>query len=128
MNPAAEAVLKVDTRFETQPCNIPGWFHYSSRWVRATREVYCLKDPLTHRARRGAGGIVPCDNWPRIYAVIASRIGGKPGALLDIPSIFSDMENMMDVCATCRANLDHWAGRARLEAVDVKPLSFYAGL
>jgi hypothetical protein len=88
-------------------------------------EIFQLKKPLHHNGKRGAGSVVPCDHWPGVYAWIASRIGGQAGALLDIALAFSDMDDMVSECATCRANLEHWGSQARCVCLELRPLSFY---
>jgi len=103
-------------------------FHYSNSYMQAMKNIYSAKQPLQHRGKRGGGSLVSCDKWPSVYALIASRIGGEPGALLDITAIFSDKDDLDDLvseCGTCRANVEHWASRSEHECSRLRPLSFY---
>jgi hypothetical protein len=58
--------------------------------------------------------------------VIAECLGGQPGALLEIESVFSGVDDMVSQCDRCRMELDRWADQARIICSKLRVLSFYA--
>jgi hypothetical protein len=87
------------------------------------RGVYSKMHPLAHVSQHG--NHMFCDKWPSIYALVVSRIGGHPGALLDVTALFSGIQDETEGCDRCHSSLSEWETQAKLKCLYIGTLSSY---